>query len=291
LAEYKSSQLLHIRCNARESFHIVWTVELDNYDFEGHEEDEFTIEVERTPSANEELAVNPHGTESITNSTELMNNIIDKSLQIDLIKKKLNKQSKNELQIEVLFAPLRAFSGISKLHIINREGVRWTFQMNVTVNKAEVDDVIKIESQLHCTSSICFGLNLRSFQDEITEDIGDTPFHAYFTADSPFQFDVTPKTGVITGDEQQFIVSFTPNEYGAALNGKLIIETAIMEWSYRVIGSHPTYIPPNLNTFKPTVDDKISRKVRYERQKTKNIVKNKNFLKKNMAATRKSSNY
>merc|ERR1719334_278340 len=51
LAEYKSSQLLSIRCNARESFHKIWTVELDNYDVASHQEDEFTIEVERTPAA------------------------------------------------------------------------------------------------------------------------------------------------------------------------------------------------------------------------------------------------
>merc|ERR1719486_1493245 len=105
-----------------------------------------------------------------------MNEIIDKSLQIDLIKKKLSAHGANSLQIEVLFEPLRAFSGLSKLHIINKQGVRWTFQLNLAVHAAEVDDDIKIESQLHCPSSVCFALNLNSFQDELVVGQGRTPF-------------------------------------------------------------------------------------------------------------------
>ena len=315
LAEYKSSQLLKINCNARETFHKIWNVELDNYDYDKQQDDEFSIDVELIPSSDDifnaksssttSLLKNNNNTDqsdtslstSTSTSVQMMNKIIEKSLQIDLIKKKLSKES-NKLQIEVLFEPLRAFNGISKLHIINKNGVRWTFQLNLNVNQAQVDDIIRIESQLHCTSSIMFGLNLNNnIQENNNNDDDDninnnkpTTFKAYFTADSPFQFDVEPKSGVVDDDSEQqqnFIVSFTPSEYGAALNGKLIIETSIMEWSYRVIGTHPTYIPPNLNSFKPTVDDKISKHIQYKRQKEKNMIKSRNFVKRNMKATRK----
>merc|ERR1712176_433499 len=127
--------------------------------------------------------------------------------------------------------------------------------------------------------------DLNSFLTEETD--ANKEFKAYFSADSPFEFDVNPKHGQIGDGEQQFVVSFCPNEYGAALNGKLVIETATMEWSYRVIGTHPIYVPPNLKQFKPTVDDKISAKIRSSRQNQKNAVKNRNFLKQNMTISSK----
>merc|ERR1711933_595799 len=115
-------------------------------------------------------------------------------------------------------------------------------------------------------------------------------FKAYFTADSPFEFDVYPKQGLVQeDDEQQFVISFCPSEYGAALSGKLIIETEVMEWSYRVVGTLPLYIPPNLKEFKATVDDKISAKVQNKRKNEKNRVKSRNFLKKNISATKKQT--
>merc|ERR1712048_757971 len=122
-------------------------------------------------------------------------------------------------------------------------------------------------------SSIVFGLDFNSFLTE--EADANKEFKAYFSADSPFEFDVNPKHGQIGDGEQQFVVSFCPNEYGAALNGNLMIETATMEWSYRVIGTHPIYKPPNLKQFKPTVDDKISAKIKNKRQNQKKKKKKK----------------
>ena len=128
--------------------------------------------------------------------------------------------------------------------------------------------------------------------DEINMDNKPIIFKAYFTADSPFEFDVEPKQGIVETDddtEQQFIVSFTPNEYGAALNGKLIIETFLMEWSYKIIGTHPTYIPPSKNQFISNIDNKISKQLQSKRKSSKNLIKNTNFLKKNMKATKNRS--
>ena len=189
LAEFRSPQLLHIKCNAREVSTRCGPSELEHYDFDEQAEDAFNIEVELMPSAKSK-DVGGSG----TSSAELMNEMMDMSLQIE---KKLRKHGANSLQIEVLFAPLRAFAGLSKLHIPYKQGVRWTFQLNIAVRAAEVDDDINIESQLHCISSVCFALNLNSFQDELKASAGTncgaTPFRAYLTAASPFQFDVSPK--------------------------------------------------------------------------------------------------
>lgn len=47
---------------------------------------------------------------------------------------------------------------------------------------------------------------------------------------------------------KNFIVSFTPVEYGKAKKGKLIIETDELYWSFIVKGTFPQYKPPNVNS-------------------------------------------
>ena len=40
------------------------------------------------------------------------------------------------------------------------------------------------------------------------------------------------------------IVSFTPNEYGKMLVGKLVVQTDEMQWTYEIRGVHPEYHAP-----------------------------------------------
>jgi hypothetical protein len=87
----------------------------------------------------------------------------------------------------------------------------------------EIDDSIVIQSPLHKTSSVSFKLSnhLKSFAD----------FHAFFTTDSAAEFTVYPKSGQLEpyGKEgTNFIVSFTPTEYGKAKTGRLVIQTEEM---------------------------------------------------------------
>lgn len=103
----------------------------------------------------------------------------------------------------------------------------------------EVDDVIVIQSPLQKTSSVSFKLtnHMRTFAE----------FNAYFTADSAAEFVVYPKTGLLEpyGKEgTNFIVSFTPLEYGKAKVGKMVIQTEEMQWTYEIRGSHPQYKIP-----------------------------------------------
>ena len=67
-------------------------------------------------------------------------------------------------------------------------------------------------------------------------------YHSFFTSDSAPEFVVYPKQGMLEpyGKEgTNFIVSFTPTEYGKAKVGKLIIQTDEMQWSYEIRGTHP----------------------------------------------------
>lgn len=43
-----------------------------------------------------------------------------------------------------------------------------------------------------------------------------------------------------------FIVSFTPTEYGKQKIGKLVIQTEEMQWTYEIRGSHPQYKIPTV---------------------------------------------
>ena len=56
----------------------------------------------------------------------------------------------------------------------------------------------------------------------------------------------------------QFVVSFTPHEYGKTLIGKLIIQTEDMQWTYEVRGTHPHFVAPQAVS---TVDDRLPKEV------------------------------
>ena len=67
---------------------------------------------------------------------------------------------------------------------------------------------------------------------------------------------------VISGDLEpygregtNFIISFTPVEYGKIRKGKLVIQTEDMYWSYVVKGVLPKYVPPV--AINATVDHKM----------------------------------
>jgi hypothetical protein len=69
-------------------------------------------------------------------------------------------------------------------------------------------------------------------------------FTAFFTSDSASEFMVYPKSGLLEpyGKEgTNFIVSFSPTEYGKQKIGKLVIQTDEMQWTYEIKGSHPHY--------------------------------------------------
>lgn len=132
------------------------------------------------------------------------------------------------------FEPLRPYKATTEFIIYKSSGGRWKFNAIFEALEPEVDDVILIQSPLHKTSSVSFKLtnHLRQFAE----------YHAFFTSDSAPEFVVYPKSGMLEPygkDGTNFIVSFTPTEYGKAKVGKLIIQTEEMQWSYEIRGTHP----------------------------------------------------
>ena len=118
-----------------------------------------------------------------------------------------------------------------------------------------MDDSIVIEAKLHHTSSVSFDLN--NVEPE------SVPFKAFFSADSPLEFNVFPATGDLapygTSEGTTFIVSFTPEDYGRTSVGTLFIQTDEMLWSYEVRGTHPAYAKPSLDTSKSKIDTGLTR--------------------------------
>ena len=116
------------------------------------------------------------------------------------------------------FEPLRPFKTNTEFIVYKSTGGRWKFNMIFESVDPECDDIIVIQSPLHKTSSVSFKLtnHMRTFAE----------FNAFFTPDSAPEFVVYPKTGLLEpyGKEgTNFIVSFTPTEYGKAKIGKLVI--------------------------------------------------------------------
>ena len=113
-------------------------------------------------------------------------------------------------------------------------------------------------------------------------------FTAHFTADSAAEFVVHPKQGLLEpyGKEgTNFIVSFTPTEYGKAKIGKLVIQTEEMQWTYEIRGSHPQYKIPQVGGGR--IANKLSKDVIDKRKSVQG--KPRNFLADNLKATRYAS--
>lgn len=159
--------------------------------------------------------------------------------------------------------------------IYKSSGGRWKFNVIFEALDPEVDDSIVIQSPLNKTSSVSFKLSnhLKSFAD----------FNAFFTTDSAAEFTVYPKNGQLEPygkDGTNFIVSFTPTEYGKAKTGRLVIQTEEMQWNYEIKGSHPHYQIPKVQGGR--IENKLSKDMQNKINSAH--TQQKNFLVKNLRA-------
>lgn len=200
--------------------------------------------------------------------------LIDRSVFID--QRTNNLHDANEpLTFDLRFEPLRPFKSQVEFVVYKSSGGRWKFNVIFEALDPEVDDTILIQSPLHKTSSVSFRLSnhLKNFAD----------FNSYFTTDSATEFTVYPKSGQLEpyGKEgTNFIVSFTPTEYGKAKTGKLVIQTEEMQWTYEIKGSHPHYQIPQVQGGR--IENRLSKEVANKIQSSHN--QQKNFLMKNLRA-------
>lgn len=212
-----------------------------------------------------------------------LDGLIKRSVVIELTKPTLSRVDE-PLEFLVKFEPLRPFKAQSEFLVSKPSGGRWRFGVILEATDADVDDTIEIKSPLHKTSSVSFKLcnHTRIYAD----------FQAFFTHDSATEFSVYPKSGLLEpfGKEgTNFIVSFTPTEYGKNKTGKLIIQTEEMQWyciivivnrAYQIKGSHPEYKVPKPGGGR--LDNKLGKELESKLLHKGPTSTQKNYIKENM---------
>jgi hypothetical protein len=188
----------------------------------------------------EDLPEEENFTHEIRVPSKEFQRLVDNSFKIEPIKNIISSPDES-LEFLVRFEPLRPFKTIVEFLIYKSSGGRWKYNIMLEALDPDVDDTIIIESQINKSHSVAFKLTnqLKAFAE----------FEAFFTPESNSCFSVMPTQGVLEpfGREgTQFVVTFSPNEYGAAKIGRLIIQTDDMRWIYTIKGVHPHYQPPEV---------------------------------------------
>jgi len=183
---------------------------------------------------------------------------------------------KSQVSLKVRFSPLRPFVAMCNLVITRASGGRWRFDVKLEATEPEVDDTISIQSPLNKPASVAFRLtNHSSVYAE---------FDAFFDAESAYEFTVQPTSGVLEPagtSGTTFIITYKPTEYGKPVQGKLIIQTEDVYWSYLVRGTHPKYSAPVAD--KPKVATRLNKEVQQEMHRNQQARRKKNFIRDNMA--------
>merc|ERR1719440_741626 len=184
-------------------------------------------------------------------------------------------KEKQQISLRVRLAPLRPFVALCNLVITRNAGGRWRFDVKLEATEPEVDDTISIQSPLNKPASVAF--RLCNHTNAYAE------FDAFFDAESAYEFTVQPTAGVLEPagtSGTTFIITYKPTEYGKPVNGKLIIQTQEVYWSYLVKGTHPKYSAPVAD--KAKVVTRLSRNVQQAVSQATAIRRKKNFIRDNM---------
>jgi len=203
--------------------------------------------------------------------------LVDKCFEMKLADVPTGTQvDKQKIHLQVRFHPLRPFMAMCNLVVGKASGGRWRFELKLEATEPEPDDTITIESPLNKPASVAFRLcNHTNVYSE---------FDAFFDAKSSYEFSVTPTSGVLEPAGSQgttFIVSYRPTEYGKSVQGKLIIQTEDVFWSYLVKGTHPKYTAPIVD--KAKVNTRLAKEMQLQLSQSKNQARRKNFIRKNIA--------
>lgn len=189
--------------------------------------------------------------------------------------KTILSSSKDSLQYQVKFEPMRPFHTEAELLISKSSGGRWKFNLVLEAKEGTVDDTITIEAAMGRTAAVRFKLSNRTKMY--------APFRAGFAQDSDPGFAVEPQEGLLEPYGKSgtvFTVSFTAMEYGPVKSGKLEIVTEEMQWTYAVRGIHPKYHLPTIhggridNHLSPEIQDKLNTSIQ--------LTTKKNFVRDNL---------
>jgi len=185
-------------------------------------------------------------------------------------------KERQQVSLKVRFAPLRPFLALCNLVITRASGGRWRFDVKLEATEPEVDDTISIQSPLNKPASVAF--RLCNHTNAYAE------FDAFFDAESAYEFTVQPTAGVLEPAGTSgtiFTITYKPTEYGKPVQGKLIIQTQEVYWSYLVKGTHPKYSAPVAD--KAKVITRLSRDVQQTVSQAAAIRRKKNFIRDNMS--------
>merc|ERR1719230_1178460 len=184
-------------------------------------------------------------------------------------------KDRQKVQVQVRFVPLRPFVSLCNLVLTKASGGRWRFDMKLEATEPEVDDTIAIQSPLNKPASVAFRLSNHSS--------AYAEFDAFFDAESAYEFTVSPTSGVLEpagSNGTTFIVTYKPTEYGKPVQGKLIIQTEDVFWSYLVKGTHPKYTAPVAD--KAKVNTRLSKDMQQQLAQASSPKRKKNFIRSNM---------
>eukprot|EP01041_Mallomonas_annulata_P004748 gene4748-9429_t len=138
------------------------------------------------------------------------------------------------LSFRLLLEPLRVFRTTVQVMIMCKGKGRWRAEIDLEAQEPVPDDTITLTAAVGSMDKVSFRLSNRF--------LGYSSFHAYFSAHSSTHFSVSPTTGVLApygSDGTQFIVSFSPLEYGGREQAILNIVTDDTQWTYEIIGTYP----------------------------------------------------
>ncbi|EGR30900.1 hypothetical protein IMG5_121460 [Ichthyophthirius multifiliis] len=254
------------KCKCRESLDEEFSLKLDGINDNLNQNDIFSFELK--------------GIE------EHLKTIIEKSINIKISKNQI-ANANDKLEFQLKFTPLKPFQTTIEFHVLRKTGGKWRYFMSFEATEPEFDDTIIISSSLNKTQSVSFKLTNKSKQF--------ASFTASFTSESDTEFTVFPKSGNLESygrDGTNFIVSFTPIQYGGTRTAKLIIQTEEMYWSYLVKGKLPKYDPPQPE--QSLINDKLEAHLdlRSQGQSNKNYMQNNiKKAKKNNQSKKSFTNY
>jgi hypothetical protein len=177
-----------------------------------------------------------------------MQKLVASSLKINPLQSTISDASM-PIRLQLVFTPMKPFATSIQLVVLRQSGGRWPFEVQLEATEPDFDDNILVESPLRTTGSVSFKLSNRTESDEFSN------FQAFFSSDSSTCFTVSPNSGVLapfSAGGTNFIVNFTPVEYGQRYRGKLTIATDDTQWTYDVTGDKPKDKTPQVKSIVDT---------------------------------------
>jgi hypothetical protein len=172
------------------------------------------------------------------------NDLALENIKLSLNEIKIEEDDNITMIVKVSYTPNQVFD--KKLYLIvtdNTSGGRWKYNLHVISHPPLIDDVITIEGSIN--KSNCISFNIKNNSNEVKK------FRAFFDESTPPEFSIQPEYGQLVPESQcgendnQFIITYTPTNYGKILSGRLNIVCKDISWSYLVKG-----VPPKINISK-----------------------------------------